>query len=142
MMFAKPLIILSKPLKWVCTRSTKSRLEELEAEEERIKENICREQLQNTFVTEDQIWYIFDRFRKMDLSMPDQQKKIIDTFLHSIVLYDDKLVISFNYREHPKTIMLDDILNHINSIGSDFEGVVSPKRKADARLCKISGKIE
>lgn len=126
----------------VCTRSTKSRLEELEAEEERIKENICREQLQNTFVTEDQIWYIFDRFRKMDLSMPDQQKKIIDTFLHSIVLYDDKLVISFNYREYPKTIMLDDILNHINSIGSDFEGIVSPKRKADARLCKISGKIE
>ncbi|MBQ8498043.1 MAG: hypothetical protein IJ489_11410 [Clostridia bacterium] len=79
------------------------------AKEERIKENICREQLQNTFVTEDHIWYIFDQFRKMDLSMPDQQKKIIDSFLHSIVLYDDRLVISFNYREHPKTIMLDDI---------------------------------
>lgn len=74
--------------------------------------------------------------------MPDQQKKIIDSFLHSIVLYDDRLIISFNYREHPKTIMLDDILNHIDSIGSDFEGVASPKRKADARLCKISGKIE
>ena len=70
----------------VCTRSTKTRLEELEAEEERIKENICR--------------------------------------------------------EHPKTIMLDDIQSYIDSIGSDFEGVASPKRKADARLCKISGKIE
>lgn len=58
--------------------------------------------------------------------MPDQQKKIIDTFLHSIVLYDDKLVISFNYREHPKTIMLDDIQSYIDSIGSDFEGVASP----------------
>ncbi len=111
----------------VCTRSTKSRLEELEAEEERIKENICREQLQNTFVTEDQIWYIFDKFRKMDLSMPDQQKKIIDSFLHSIVLYDDRLVISFNYREYPKTIMLDDIQSYIDSIGSDLVSAASPK---------------
>lgn len=119
----------------VCTRSTKSRLEELETEEERIKENICRKQLQNTFVTEDQIWYIFDKFRKMDLSMPDQQKKIIDSFLHSIVLYDDRLVISFNYREHPKTIMLDDILNHIDSIGSDFEGVASPSKSKSEKTC-------
>jgi DNA invertase Pin-like site-specific DNA recombinase len=119
----------------VFTRSTKMRLEELEAEEERIKGDICREQLDSRLVTKDQIWYIFDKFRNMDLSMPQQRQKIIDSFLHSIVLYDDRLVISFNYREKEKTLKLDQLVEFIHSNGSDLGSAASPpKSTANAVL--------
>lgn len=109
----------------VFTRSTKVRLEELEAEEERIKGDICREQLESRLVTEEQIWYIFDKFKNMDLSMPQQRQKILDSFLHSIVLYDDRLVISFNYREKEKTLKLDQLVEFIHSHGSDLGSAAS-----------------
>lgn len=115
----------------VCTRSTKSRLEELEAKEERIKRDICREQLDSRLVTEDQIWYIFDKFRQMDLSMPKQRQRLIDSFLQSIVLFDDRLIISFNYRSQPVTIMLDQLVDFINGSGSDLVSAASPSTKKD-----------
>ena len=109
----------------VCTRSTKSRLEELEAEEERIRGDICRERLDSRLVTEDQIWYIFDKFRQMDLSMPKQRQRLLDSFLQSIVLFDDRLIISFNYRSQPVTIMLDQLVDFINGSGSDLVSAAS-----------------
>ena len=112
----------------VCTRSTKTRLEELETEEERIKGDICREQLDSRLVTEDQIWYIFDKFRQMDLSMPKQRQRLLDSFLQSIVLFDDKLIISFNYRSQPVTIMLDQLVDFINGSGSDLVSAASPTK--------------
>ena len=113
----------------VCTRSTKTRLEELEAEEERIQGNIFREQLDSKLVTEDQIWYIFDKFRKLDLSMPKQKQRLLDSFLQSIVLFDDRLIISFNYRSEPVTVMLDQLVEFINGGGSDLGSVASPETK-------------
>ena len=113
----------------VCTRSTKTRLEELEAEEERIQGNIFREQLDSKLVTEDQIWYIFDKFRKLDLSMPKQQQRLLDSFLQSIVLFDDRLIISFNYRSEPGNVMLDQLVEFINGGGSDLGSVASPQKE-------------
>ena len=110
----------------VCTRSTKTRLEELEAEEERIKCDIEREQMGSQLITEDQIWYIFDKFRKMDLSMPKQRQRLFDSFLQSIVLFDDRLIISFNYRSQPVTIMLDQLIEFVNGDISDLKSSASP----------------
>ena len=115
----------------VCSRSTQTRLEELEAEEDRIKGDICRERLDSRMITEDQIWYIFDKFRNMDLSMPKQRQRLIDSFLQSIVLFDDKLIISFNYRSHPVTILLDQLIGFINDNRSDLKTTASPTKKTD-----------
>ena len=114
----------------VYTRSTKTRLEELEAEEERIKCDIEREQMGSQLITEDQIWYIFDKFRNMDLSMPKQRQRLFDSFLQSIVLFDDRLIISFNYRSQPVTIMLDQLIEFVNGDISDLKSSASPKIKA------------
>jgi site-specific DNA recombinase len=34
---------------------------------------------------------------------------LVDTFINAIFLYDDKVVITFNYREGGKTITLEDV---------------------------------
>lgn len=116
----------------ICNRSTKIRLDELEAEENRIEEDIYREQSKSHLVTEEQIWYIINRFRQMDLSMPKQRQRLLDSFLHSIILFDDKLIISFQYRSQPVTVMLDQLIEFLQDRRSDLKSSASPIIKEQA----------
>ena len=40
----------------------------------------------------------------LDLSLPDSKRMLVDTFLNSIYLYDDKLVIGFNCKEEASSL--------------------------------------
>ena len=46
------------------------------------------------------------RFRKLDVRQKSHRKMLIDTFVNAIFLYDDKMVITFNYKEGTATITL------------------------------------
>ena len=39
------------------------------------------------------------RFRKLDMRLKDQRQALVDTFINAIYLYDDKVLITFNYKE-------------------------------------------
>ena len=43
------------------------------------------------------------RFRKLDMSLKDQRQALVDTFINAIYLYDDKVLITFNYKESTQT---------------------------------------
>ena len=47
-------------------------------------------------------WLI--RFRKLDMSLKDQRQALVDMFINSIYLYDDKVLITFNYKEGTETV--------------------------------------
>ena len=52
---------------------------------------------------------------------------LIDTFINAIFLYDDKMVITFNYKEGTKTITLAELPEAIsNKNGSDLDCLVAP----------------
>ena len=54
---------------------------------------------------------------------------LIDTFINAIFLYDDKLVIAFNYKEGAKTITFADLQDVINQkSGSDLDCSAAPWR--------------
>ena len=44
--------------------------------------------------------------REMDLNSEDSRERIIDTFVNSIYVYDDRMVINFNCREDSEMIPL------------------------------------
>ena len=44
------------------------------------------------------------RFRKLDMSLKDQRQALADTFINAIYLYDDKVLITFNYKEGTETV--------------------------------------
>ena len=44
------------------------------------------------------------RFRKLDMSQPEQRQALVDTFINAIYLYDDKVLITFNYKEGTETV--------------------------------------
>ena len=54
---------------------------------------------------------------------------LIDAFINAIFLYDDKMVITFNYKEGTKTITFAELQEAIsNKNGSDLDCLVAPSR--------------
>ena len=47
-------------------------------------------------------------FRKLDMSLKDQRQALVDTFINSIYLYDDKVLIAFNYKEGTQTVTFEE----------------------------------
>lgn len=64
---------------------------------------------------------------------------LIDTFINAIFLYDDKMVITFNYKEGTKTITLAELPEAIsNKNGSDLNCLVAPKNRTPLRAMPLS----
>ena len=64
---------------------------------------------------------------------------LIDAFVNAIYLYDDKLVITFNYKDGTRTITLDDVKEAVkNNTGSDLDcrGAPSPFAVIDTMAAK------
>lgn len=54
---------------------------------------------------------------------------LIDAFVNAIYLYDDKLVLTFNYKDGTRTITLDDVKDAVkNNTGSDLDCRGAPRR--------------
>ncbi len=106
----------------ILTSSTKQRLEELEAIKEDMEIKIASEQLQKPKISEEFMRFYLQKFRTLDVTKKEHRKMLVDTFINAIFLYDDKVVITFNYREGGKTITLDDI----TSSDMDLVGAAEP----------------
>jgi DNA invertase Pin-like site-specific DNA recombinase len=111
----------------ILTSSTKQRLEELEAIKEDMEIKIASEQLQKPKVSEDFMRFYLHKFRTLDVTKKEHRKMLVDTFINAIFLYDDKVVITFNYKESGKTITLEDVTS------SDMELAGAPKESLSYR---------
>ena len=45
----------------------------------------------------------------MSLETKEHKQRLIDCFVNAVYLYDDKLVITFNYKEASKTVTLKEV---------------------------------
>ena len=113
------------------TKSTKGRLEELEATKEELETKIACEKLAKPKVSAEFMTFWLHRFRKLDVRQKSHRKMLIDTFINAIFLYDDKMVITFNYKEGATTITFDDLKTALadQKTGSDLDCSTAPKRK-------------
>ena len=122
----------------ILTRSTKERLEQLEARRDDLETKLACEKLAKPKVSAEFVTFWLHRFRKLDVWQKAHRKMLIDTFINAIFLYDDKLVITFNYKEGRKTITFEDLQDAINNkSGSDLDCCGAPLRNdlcmSDAR---------
>ena len=108
----------------ILTKSTKERMEELEERKEELEANIVREKLVKPRLSEEEVSFWIKKFRMLDMSRKEHRQKLIDTFISAIFLYDDRVVITFNYKEGTKTITLDDL--EAAKKGSDFKSCAVP----------------
>ncbi len=107
----------------ILTKSTKTRLEELEATKEDLEIRILNEKLAKPKIGPEFLRMYLLKFRQLERDKEEHRKMLVDTFINGIFLYDDKLVITFNYRDGSKTITLRDINETIfrENLGSDIE---------------------
>jgi DNA invertase Pin-like site-specific DNA recombinase len=104
----------------VLNQSTKQRLDELEAAKSDIEVRVLQEELQKPLLTREQILFFLHKFRNIDTTKQEQRQHLIDIFVNAIYLYDDKLVLTFNYKDGAKTITADEIKGFIKSVSSDL----------------------
>ncbi|WP_394981226.1 hypothetical protein, partial [Candidatus Allofournierella excrementavium] len=114
----------------ILTKSTKARLEELEANKEDLETRIACEKLAKPRISAEFITFWLQRFRKLDVRQKSHRKMLIDTFINAIFLYDDKVVLTFNYKEGTKTITFDDLKTALaeEKISSDLDCQAAPRR--------------
>ena len=83
----------------ILTPTTKQRLDELEARQDTLKANILEEELQRPALSREQIlfWFVY-------------QRQIIDNFVNSVYVFEDRVVLNFNFKENAKTVPLREVL--------------------------------
>jgi len=106
----------------IFTPATKQRLEELEESKERLTISILQEELQKPRLTEEQVIFWLRRFRAINTTKQEQRQRLIDSFVNAVYVYDDKIILTFNYEDGTETITIDDIN------GSDLQGSAPPKK--------------
>jgi site-specific DNA recombinase len=109
----------------VLTASTKERLEKLEMQREELKLSILQAQMARPRYTKEQVVSWISRFKYGNVDDPQYQKQIIDTFINSIYVFDDKLVFTYNFKDGTETITLAEIQA---AFGSDLTQVAPPRK--------------
>jgi DNA invertase Pin-like site-specific DNA recombinase len=119
----------------ILTKSTKARLEALEATKEDLEIRIANEKLAKPKISADFMRFWLMRFRKLDVTKPEQRQMLIDTFINAIYLYDDKVVITFNYKDGTKEITRYNVADALENQaqGSDMDCSGAPQ-EAHSRM--------
>lgn len=99
----------------IITPTTKERLETLETERRDLEEQITKEEAKKPLLTKERIMFWLDSFKRGDINDVEYQRRIIDTLVNSVYVYDDggngrKIVLTFNLSgDNTATIKSSDI---------------------------------
>ena len=111
------------------TRTTKERLEALEIQKDELTAKIADEKLKKPSFNEDFIRFWLMKFRKFDISQKKQRKTLIEIFVNAIFLYDDRMLITFNYKDGTQTVRFEDTLtaDGVEGKSSDLSSLAGPR---------------
>lgn len=122
----------------VLTSSTKARLEKLEQQQKELEVRIAEEKIAKPQLSESQIHFWLTRLRKLDTRVKSHRETLINTFVNAVYLYDEKVLITFNYKDGTKTISFGDVAasDAPEGNGSDLVDFAPPNkhRNFDAKV--------
>ena len=88
----------------IVLKTTKAELEKLEAEQEQLETNIAMEKLVKPVIPQEKIQAWLMNFAAADLSDHSQKQRIIDIFVNSVYVYDDRVVVFVNYKDGERCV--------------------------------------
>ena len=106
----------------IINASTKQRLDELEDRKKDIEMQIIQEEMKHPMLAREDVVYWICRFRTLDVSKLEERRRLIDSFVNSVTIFDDHILITFNYKEGSERVTFDDIKR------SDLKSVGGPCR--------------
>ena len=113
----------------ILTSSTKERLEALEEQRKELQARIAEERLAKPKMKEEFVRFWLLRFRKLDMTQPEQRQTLVDTFINAIYLYDDKVLITFNYKEGTETVAFGEAVKAEKSSDMSARGAPDIERQ-------------
>ncbi len=119
----------------IITDTTKDRLAQLESKKKEIEIAILQEKIKKPFLTKEQIQFGIERFRNLDITTLEGKRRLIDGFVNSIYLYDDKFDITFNFKDGTQTVFFSELEATKNS---DIKSLGAPRKKAGFYTCLFS----
>ena len=99
----------------IITEATKECLEGLEAQRECLKTNILQVQMERRKFTKEEIVVWISKYKYGNINDSDYRKEIIDTFVNSVYVYEDKIVLTYNYKDGSQTLTLQEIESALSS---------------------------
>lgn len=107
----------------IITDTTKECLEDLESQRESLRGSIAQLQLERRKFTKEKIVDWISRYRDGNINDPEYRREIIDTFVNSVYVYDDKLILTYNYKDGSQTLTLQEVEA---ALSSDLTGMSPP----------------
>jgi len=111
------------------TPSTTQRLKDLESEKERLGIAICEAKLARPKFSKEYIVQWIKGFQYGDIDNKAYQRRVIDTFVNSVYVYDDRIVFNYNFKDGTVSLSYDEINN---AFGSFLEEPAPPAMKKSA----------
>ena len=87
-----------------------------------IELQIIQEEMKHPMLTREDVTYWICRFRTLDVSKLEERRRLIDSFVNSVTVFDDYILITFNYKEGEERLDFTDIES------SDLQSVGGPCR--------------
>ena len=78
------------------------------------------------------------------MTQPEQRQALVDTFINAIYLYDDKVLITFNYKEGTETVAFGEAVKAEKSSDMSARGAPAIERQIvrfDVLFCYVTPKI-
>jgi len=110
-------------------KSLYEHLQTLESERENIEIQIAQAQISQVMLTEPEIKFFLTQLRKGNVNDEKYRSTLINVFVNSIYLYDDKMTIIFNSSDQPITVeqsLVDEIEASSEGFGSSYLGNDAP----------------
>ena len=88
----------------------KKRMDDLEEQRQSLLTASADIEITQSFkLTKEHILFFLLQFRDMDFSDRECQRRLVSTFVNAIYLYDDKIILTFNYSGDSRTVTLAEI---------------------------------
>ena len=119
----------------VFSSTTKKLLDDLEEQKSNLEVELFQTQINHPVLTKEQIQFALYSYRKLDLSSQEGKQQLIDGFVNSIFLYDDRFLITFNYKGQSKTVTFEQVnSSSLTAKGSPF-GYTKKERRQTLLFC-------
>jgi len=106
----------------IINASTKQRLDELEERKMDLELQIIQEEMQRPRMSREDVVYWICRFRTLDVSRLEDRQRLVDSFVNSVTIFDDYILITFNYKEGTTRLSFSDIeSSDLSSVGGPVE---------------------
>lgn len=90
--------------------ATKERMDELEQQRASLETAIAETELVCSFrLTKEAIRYFLLQFRNYDFEDRECQKRIVDTFINAVYVYEERITITYNYSGDQRIVSLEEL---------------------------------